>query len=90
MAHLVPWTALAVVLMLMPAPAAKAQSPYDAGYNAGYTDHWPISGGVNAATDYGRGFNAGVDDSYEDTARYQEIIRRGWSDRDGASSLDGG
>lgn len=62
-----------ITLLIMLAGPGLAQSAYDAGYHDGYNDRWPSSV-PNFSTDYGRGFNTGQDDSYEDEERHQRVM----------------
>lgn len=72
------WTMkyLLLIALALSASPVLAQSAYDRGWSAGYNDNFPASGAPSMTTDYGRGFNAGQDDSYDDEERHQEIIRR--------------
>jgi len=60
-----------------------AQSAYDRGYSHGYNDEFPAAGTPAADTEFGRGFNEGQDDSYEDDAAHQRLM-----DREGAGRAD--
>jgi hypothetical protein len=58
----------AVLLCATSAWAQGWQSPYDRGYDAGYYDRYVPADRQSVVTDFGRGYQTGRDDSFEDDA----------------------
>jgi hypothetical protein len=53
---------------------ANAQSSYDRGYNNGYNDNFSAGGTPSPSTEYGNGFQAGQDDSYDDDEAERRLL----------------
>lgn len=80
-------------LSLGAGPAA-AQGSYERGYEDGYNDRFPSSGVPSASTEYGRGFQAGQDDSDDDddedrALATRSVLAQGYHYEQGYTRQDG-